>query len=151
MAVTAARAAHCARDQGGDEAYFLMHDALFANQERWAAAEEPPASPVTTTATLPAASPVFGEIAAEVGLDGESLAACVSAGSHEDTIMESFNEAVTDLGLNGTPTFVINGQVIAGVMTSELMADSIGKAERGERITLVLPKEYADQLVTPTP
>jgi len=35
-------------------------------------------------------------------------------------------------------------------MTSEVLADNVDRAERGEPIVLVLPKEYALQL-TPQP
>lgn len=132
----AAQAAHCARDQGGDEAYFEMHDALFAEQEAWGQAESP--------------NVVFGEIATEIGLDGEALVACVEEGTHAETVRVSLDQAVNELGLGGTPTFVINGQVYPGVLTIELLSELVGKAERGEPITMVLPKEYALQL-TPQP
>jgi len=148
MAVTAARAAHCARDQGGDDAYFGMHDALFADQERWALAAEvqgpgdPPAS---------LAGPLFNQMASGLGLDGDALEACLAAGAHEELVEASLQQAVTELNLGGAPTFIINGQVIAGAMSPEMLADYVAKAERGERLTLVLPKEYAERLATPVP
>jgi protein-disulfide isomerase len=151
LAEVAARAAHCAGDQGGNEAYFKMHDALFANQDRWSSPVEVQ-GPVTATEETQSeearALPVFAEIATEQGLDGAALTACLQAGTHADQVNQSFEQAVTEFGMGGTPSYVINGYVIAGVMTPEILADYVTKAEQGQPLTMSVPKEYADAMAT---
>ena len=154
-AVIAARAAHCARDGGGEEAYFKMHDALFAEQKQWS--EAIGSGEVVTGTATPDPVPVFSQIATGAGLDGAAIAACLSAGTHADTVSESFRQAFEELGIAGTPTFVINGQVVSGTMSPEMLETYVAKAEKGEPLTFEIPQSYIDQAtaaaaaVTPTP
>ena len=128
QAAKAAEAAHCARDQGGDEAFFKMHDALFAGQERWAGSED--------------AVAMFATLADEAGLDGAALKACVDAGTHTPTVDAAAAKAMA-IGLNGTPSFVINNQVTAGVLDPAMLKDAIERAERGDPVQTWMPWEVA--------
>jgi len=125
LAVAAAQAAHCAREQGGDDAYFAMHDALFAGQETWSKATEPTSA--------------FAELADGLDLDGEAIRACLAEGRYASTVEQSFNEAVS-IGLNGTPSFVMNGQVTSGALTPESLRDMIEGLERGEPLKTWIQK-----------
>ena len=48
------------------------------------------------------------EYAAELGLDADRVAADLASGAHRDRVREDFMSGVKS-GVNGTPTFFING------------------------------------------
>jgi len=136
QAPAAAQAAHCARDEGGDEAYWKMHDALFAGQDRWAGQSAP--------------APVFGELAREQGLDGDRLAACVESGRHQARVDEAARQAQS-LGLSGTPSFFFNGYMKAGVPSPEALTALLEQLERGEALKMMVPEDVAGTLEPGTP
>jgi protein-disulfide isomerase len=82
----AAEAAEAAAAQG---AFWQMHDRLF---ERQFALEDEN----------------LVEYATELGLDGDRLAGELAAGTHRDRVRDDFMSGVKS-GVNGTPTFYING------------------------------------------
>jgi protein-disulfide isomerase len=82
----AAEAAEAAAAQG---AFWQMHDRLF---ERQFALEDEN----------------LVEYARELGLDADRLAGALAAGTHRARVRESFLSGVKS-GVNGTPTFFING------------------------------------------
>lgn len=90
----AAEAAHCARDQGGDEAYFEMHDLLFENQQ-----------------SLNSAS--YLAWAGQLGLNTEQFSDCLNTGKHAAKVQASLQYG-TSLGVSGTPGFFINGVPVSG-------------------------------------
>ncbi|RME11192.1 MAG: hypothetical protein D6802_07420 [Ardenticatenia bacterium] len=94
----AARAAHCAREQGGDDAYWAMHNLLFDNQQSWGVA-----NPV----------PVFAELALQAGLDPKALQACLESTRYDDVVTSGLREGLR-LGVSGTPTFFIGGERLVG-------------------------------------
>jgi protein-disulfide isomerase len=57
-------------------------------------------------------------VAESLGLDSESFLRCLSSEKHRE-IVESDNEEAAALGITGTPTFVINGIVLAGAQPFE--------------------------------
>jgi len=83
----AAEAAESAAAQG---AFWPMHDRLF---ERQFALEDEN----------------LVEYATELGLDADRLAGELAAGTHRDRVRDDFMSGVKS-GVNGTPTFFINGQ-----------------------------------------
>ena len=90
--VTAARAAHCASDQG---LFWEFHDAIYeaysGERTGWASLEG------------------MGRIAEGVaGLDVAAWAECMASGRHTDTVNASRADAQA-LGLNGTPAFYVIG------------------------------------------
>jgi protein-disulfide isomerase len=89
-------AARCAKDQGK---FWEYHDALFAN--------EPDSSPAR-----------LGGYARQVGLDLAKFDACVAGGTHAAAVQKDVDEA-TRLGLNGTPAFFINGELLSGAQPLE--------------------------------
>lgn len=90
----AAEAASCALDQG---AFWPYHKTLFANQH----GENEGAF---SAARLRSA-------AEKLGLDGERFASCLDDGTYADQVTAMRKEAV-NLGVLGTPSFVVNGTLI---------------------------------------
>lgn len=110
----AAVAARCAGEQ---DAYWEMHDALFARQQEWAG-------------TGAGASEVFAMIAADLDLDASAFEACLGSGRHDAVVQANQDEGIR-LGVNGTPAFFINGFPVSGAQPYELFEYAIGLAEQG--------------------
>ncbi len=94
--VNAAVAARAAQEQGK---FWEYHDILYQNQK----GEN---------------SGAFSDenlvgFAREAGLDVESFEAALERGKYEAVVQEVFREA-QDAGIQGTPSFTINGQVLVG-------------------------------------
>jgi protein-disulfide isomerase len=83
-AMAAARASHCAGDQGK---YWNMHDTLFANQANLA-------------------DDHLSELAGTLGLDAGTFTKCLAGDKFTDQIQASVAGA-NKLGINATPAFVI--------------------------------------------
>jgi protein-disulfide isomerase len=94
-AMGAARAAHCAGEQGK---YWEMHDSLFAKQNAIRDVDMP------------------GR-AQELGLDSSKFAECLSSDRHTDEIKASTTEA-QKMGIGGTPTFFIGKVDPSGEVTN---------------------------------
>lgn len=90
----AAEAALCA---GVQDRFWPMHDRLFAEQERWSAAED--------------AMPLFEGYAAEVGLDLAAFRACVLGDAVAPLILGDVIQAA-GAGVGATPTFIIDGTTL---------------------------------------
>ena len=93
-AMPAALAAEAAREQGGSQKFWAMHDKLFANQ-----------------AALSEAT--YEQYARELGLDQARFRKDVADPRLRARIQEDAQLAQT-LGVNGTPTFVVNGEKVVG-------------------------------------
>ncbi|HEX6370961.1 MAG TPA: DsbA family protein [Longimicrobium sp.] len=105
FAMAGALASECARDQGRFEAF---HDALFAGQERIGSAG-------------------WGEFAAQAGVpDRAAFDRCVRTRRHRARIDEDLRH-VRRLGLQGTPSFIVEGRLISGPVDSPVV-DSIIQA-----------------------
>ncbi|MCA9980442.1 MAG: DsbA family protein, partial [Anaerolineales bacterium] len=98
----AAEAARCAGDQ---EAYWEMHDRLFAGQELWSGQADP--------------AEVFGQFAAELGLDTAVFETCLDSGTYTNAVQADVAEGMA-LGITGTPTFFIGGYGISGAQPIDL-------------------------------
>jgi len=92
----AANFAHCANEQGK---FLEMHGTIMANQNDW-----------FSQADLQKA---FLGYASQLGLDTNTLSACVTSGKYNASL-DSDASAAASVGINSTPTFVINGRVIVG-------------------------------------
>jgi protein-disulfide isomerase len=96
-ALPAAEYAMCAAAQGK---FWEMHDAIFADQQRWAGLQEPTA--------------LFEELGTKVGLDGGALRACMTA--HKMLpLVQADHEKATRSGVRATPSFFIGNQLLEGV------------------------------------
>lgn len=113
-----AAAAHefamCAAAQGR---FWPVHDMLFDQQAVWAGLDDP--------------SAYFFSVASATGIDADSLDACVSDGRMRPLIMQEA-EGVVRAGVQSTPSFVIEGGLLAGAVPIDgwrPILDSIYKAK----------------------
>lgn len=102
----AALAAECVRDQEGDEAFFEMHDFIFANVGNGLDMES------------------YVSYAEELGLDGEEFRVCMEEEDFGDEIMAD-TEYGRSLKVRGTPGFFVNGEFVAGAIPYDDMAEMI--------------------------
>jgi protein-disulfide isomerase len=110
-AFAAARASACAGDQGRFEAY---HDALFAAQDQ------------IGTRSWDA----FARVA-KVS-DADAFRACMASNRHTDAVRRDADEAKR-IGLRVTPTLIINGRGIGGLVTAEELEAHVERARREVR------------------
>lgn len=106
-------AARCAREQGGDEAYWQMHDLIFASQDEWAA--------------NPKSVDALKRLAGEADLDTAAFDACLDEGRYEAVVSADLAEG-EGLGISGTPTFFINGQRLVGAQPFSVFQQAIEEA-----------------------
>lgn len=99
----AAEAARCAGAQG---AYLPMHELLFTQQSQWSGQD------------AAASLRTFVAYAGELGLDTEAFLACVESGQFAAQIAQDMQEA-RQAGISGTPSFLINGQLLVGAYPFE--------------------------------
>jgi protein-disulfide isomerase len=102
FALKAAQAARCAGDQGK---YWQFHDALFADQSN------------LDDAGLKAT-------ADKLKLNTKKFDACLSDNMHLEQIRKSQQEG-TEVGVDGTPTFIINGRMLSGAQPPSEMESII--------------------------
>ena len=103
----AAEAAHCANMQGK---YWEYHDELFAKKQLEV--------------------PALKQLARDLKLDGTAFDKCLDSGQTSASIQKSSNEAQV-LGLQGTPTFFINGRTFNGALSYEKLREVVDE-ELGE-------------------
>jgi len=99
QAPKAAEAARCARELGGDDAYWQMHDRLFEGQGQWS--------------NNPEHVGVFNGYAGDLGLDQVAFGECLDSGRYASAVAADFQEGA-GFGVSGTPAFFINGQPLQG-------------------------------------
>jgi protein-disulfide isomerase len=68
-------------------------------------------------------------LAREAGLDEKGFESDLASGEYGEVIAEDFREG-QQRGISGTPTFVINGEVLAGGQPLEVFEDAIERAKR---------------------
>jgi len=88
-AMQAAEAAESVAAHGGDEAFWAMHDILYENQDALEVDD-------------------LLAYAAAAGVDAQAVADDLSTGAMHDRVRQDFRSG-TRSGVNGTPTFFING------------------------------------------
>ena len=99
-ALTAARAAEAARLQNK---FWEMHDRLYRNQKAWADLDDP--------------RPIFVSYARELGLNISQFQADMDSNRVEQAIVADIQKAAA-LGINGTPTIIIDGQQLRAETTN---------------------------------
>lgn len=97
-ALTGARAAEAAGRQGK---FWEMYDQLFSKQNEWSLADDPMKS-------------ILPSYAEQLGLNVDQFKKDVSDSSIDDKINHD-RETANTLGINGTPTFYLNGEKVEGV------------------------------------
>lgn len=111
QAFGSAQAAFCAGDQGF---FWQYHDALFASE-------------VLSTE-------VFNKMASNLGLDISKFKACLVSEASRTAVFKDIQEA-RQLGINSTPTFIVNGKLVRGVISSEELKGIIERELKSSQIT----------------
>jgi protein-disulfide isomerase len=93
-AEVAAEASRCAQAQGK---FWPMHDAMFADQKKLDESD-------------------LVETAAGLGMDRNAFETCLKSGKYKDSVAEDI-EAGSQAGVNGTPSFFINGEFLSGAQS----------------------------------
>jgi predicted DsbA family dithiol-disulfide isomerase len=73
------------------------------------------------------AADLLANYAAEIGLDGKSLAACLENDDSAAAVQAELQEAMS-LGLTGTPAFLINGRLVSGALPFEAFEQAVESA-----------------------
>lgn len=89
----AARAARCAGDQ---DKFWDYHNLLFGRLSEWGLAQNPPVSQ-------------FVDFAEQVGIDRGQFESCLKSDKYQDVVSAS-RMLGDQLGINATPTLVLNGK-----------------------------------------
>lgn len=92
----AAEAGECAQDQGK---FWELHDKMFINQD-----------------SLSVIS--LKQYARQLGMNGALFDECLDSGRYEHEVQADLADGVS-LGVRGTPTFFINGNLVSGVIPKE--------------------------------
>jgi len=96
QAEMASEAVHCASEQSGEkDNYWEMHDLIFSRAKEWSGNVK--------------AESVFNGFAKELKLDVKQFGECLKTGKYRDAVLASLKEGL-DVGVEGTPTFYINGE-----------------------------------------
>lgn len=100
----ASEASMCVNEQSSDK-FWKYHDLLFKNQDKLDAAN-------------------LEKFAKDVGADTKKFAECVAAGKFKDAVEkdQAYGEKI---GVKSTPTFFVNGQLIAGAVPIDQFAEII--------------------------
>ncbi|VVB58538.1 Thioredoxin [Candidatus Anstonella stagnisolia] len=101
----AAEASECARDQGK---FWEMHDAMFADQNKLGVAD-------------------LKATAATLGMDAAKFNACLDGGQKASVVSAEAQEGA-DNGVQGTPTFYINGVQVVGAQPFSAFKSAIDAA-----------------------
>ena len=107
-AVLSAEAAECAREVGkGDTAYFKMHDKIFQEGNKLDGGD-PITGPVKGTAQYGAVE--LKKWAKDLGYD---IGSCLDSGKYKSEVQKDQSDGAAS-GVQGTPAFFINGQLLSG-------------------------------------
>jgi len=109
----AAVAARAAQEQGR---FWEYHDILYQNQKGENSGAFSDEDLVT-----------FAE---EAGLDVERFEEALESGEYDEVVEEDFREA-QEAGIQGTPSFTINGRTLVGAQPVETFAQAIEEAQTG--------------------
>ena len=94
--IDSANAAFCAREIGGDDGFFKMHDLLFASQNG------------ENKGTF--SKDNLKKLAAQAGLNTTAMQNCIDSGKYDSQVTQS-NTVANAVGVQGTPTFAINNEI----------------------------------------
>ncbi len=108
-ALPASHGAHCANEQGK---FWEFHNKLFENQTKLDDAD-------------------IKSYAKAIGLDEKKFGECFEAKKHAELIEKSKKEA-EQLGIQATPSFVINGTLLQGAQPFEKFKEKIDRALAGK-------------------
>ena len=94
--------------------FFSMLDILFKQQQGWARADNPDQH--------------FRKLAGMAGLDGDTVNGCLNDDSTRDNILRRQLKARRDADVRSTPSFLIDGETVAGNPGYEALAKKLRNA-----------------------
>jgi len=100
-ATAAAMAAQCAADQGK---YWEYHDRIFREQDKG------------TDDVVRFKAADLKKWGAAIRLDGAAFNACVDSARYQDEVAKDYADGIA-VGIQGTPTFFINGRFVGGAQS----------------------------------
>lgn len=134
LALPASQAAECAARQGA-AAFWQYHDELYRRQYWWTQDPDPQAR--------------FQELAAELGLDVETFAACLAA-NQDGARIETEAEAAKAAGIAGVPSLAVNQWTVAGITGLGRLQDILEAALAGQpALPTPLPGNPSGDILTP--
>lgn len=95
---------------GGEMRYFGMADMIYSRQREWTQGE-----PATVAENL-------RRIGRTAGLNDDQLDACLTDGDTAQAMVAAYEENATRDGIEGTPSFIINGERHSNMPYGELRA-----------------------------
>ncbi len=128
----------CAGEINGDSAYWQSHGLFFNEAETFQKNSE--------AAMDEAILARFDDL----GFDVNEIEACLADGRYADEVQNYIREGQS-LGVNGTPTFFINGNLLVGAQPFETFQLAINQVERGEAIAAAPTQPPPPPAVAPTP
>jgi protein-disulfide isomerase len=137
QAIAAANAARCAGEQGAIN-YWLMHDLLFQNPNEWSNQNY---------------SDTFMNYAENIGLELAAFSKCLSDNRYDTEIDADLNKGAAQ-GISGTPSFIINGELLVGAQPVEVFNAAISALEEGGTLAVTGSDPQPSQpapAVAPTP
>lgn len=96
---------------GGEMRYIGIVDTLFSTQREWAASDQP-AEVVDN----------LKKIGRAAGMDDASLDACMKDSANAQTLIDHYETSFKAAGIEGTPTFLINGTKHSNMAYADLKA-----------------------------
>ncbi len=130
----AAEAARCVRElAGNDDAFWTMHDVLFAQQQTWGGVADP--------------AQLFTGYAGEIGVDAAAFGECLSSGRYTEAVQADLVEGL-NFGVQGTPTFFLDGQAFVGAQPIDNFRQAIAMVNEGQSIA---PPPQPTPAPEPTP
>jgi protein-disulfide isomerase len=91
--------ARCTAEKVGEDAYFLVIGSLMKDQRTWIYGDDPKAELL--------------KIAAQTGMDEPAFDACLKRQELVDLINNNTKEAIEKFNIQGTPSFLVNGEKMA--------------------------------------
>lgn len=105
MATFEANAANCAKEQGGDSAYFKFHDAIFAKTK--------------SNGNGLTKDEVY-QFASDLGLNQGQLQSCADSLKYAEEVKKDITQGAS-AGVSGTPAFFIGKSDPSGTITGQLV------------------------------
>lgn len=105
MATYEAQAANCVKEQGGDSAYFKIHDEMFKQ---------------TTSNGNGLTKEKIQQIATSLGLNGANIIACADSNKYKNEVAKDITDG-SAIGVSGTPTFIIGKSDSSGTITGAII------------------------------
>ena len=105
--------------------YYPFIEALFASQDDWAFV------PVPDPNHPPDYEALLYKYAVLAGMDQPTYQAAIANTKLKNFILAGEQQAETKLGINATPTFIINGKMMPGAMEYDDFAAAVAQAAAG--------------------